>query len=74
LDLICGRIGEGRAEDEDDLVLGAAVPGKDVLQHAEQPHVGQPLADLLGKLPVDGVPRVLAELNMTAERPLKRRL
>jgi hypothetical protein len=74
VDLVRGRIGEGRAEDEDHLVLGTATPRKDVLQHAEQPHVGQPLTDLLEKLPVDGVPRVLAELDMTAERSLKRRL
>jgi hypothetical protein len=50
------------------------MPRKDVFQHAEQPHVGQPLADLLEKLPVNRVPCVLAELDMTAERPLKRRL
>jgi MFS family permease len=74
LDLVRRLVGEGRGEDEDHLVLGAAPPAEDVLQHAEQPHVGQHLADLLEKLTVDRVQRVLPELDVPAERPLERRL
>jgi hypothetical protein len=48
------------------------MPGEDVLQHAEPPYAGQPLADLLTELPVDRVHRVFAELDVAAERPLKR--
>jgi len=55
-------------------VFGAAVPRKDVLEHAEQPYLGQLLAELLTELPVDRVQGVLAELDVTAERPLERRL
>jgi MFS family permease len=72
LDLIGRLVGKSGAEDEHHLVLGAAPPGEDVLKHAEPPHSGQPLADLLAELPVDRVQRVLAELDVTAERPLKR--
>jgi hypothetical protein len=55
-------------------VLGAVLPGEDVLKHAEPPHVGHHLAELLTELPVDGVRRVLAELHVPAQRPLEPRL
>ena len=74
LDLVSGRIGKSRDEDEHHLVLGPAAPAEDVLQHAEQPNAGHFLADLLDKLPLDGVRRVLCELHVTAERPLEQRL
>ena len=74
LDLVGRRRGERGGEDEHHLVLGPAPPAEDVLQHAEQPHVGQLLADLLTELPADGVERILPELHVPAERPLERRL
>jgi hypothetical protein len=69
--LIGGLVSEGSGEDEDDLVLRGAAPLKDVLQHARQPHAGQRLPDLLPELTVHRVERVLAELDMAAERPVK---
>ena len=74
LDLISRLVQKSRGEDEHHLVLGPAPPAEDVLQHAEQPYVGHDLADLLEKLPVDGVHRVLPELHVAAQRPLEQRL
>ena len=74
LDLVSVRRGERGAEDEHDLMLDAALPAEDVLQHAEQPHVGQGLAQFLAELPVHGVERVLGELHVPAQRPLEQRV
>ncbi len=71
-DLVSRLVGQGGAEDEHDLVLGVTLPGEDVLQHAEQAHVGQPLPDLLAELTMQRVHCVLAELDMAAERTGKR--
>ena len=69
--LVRRLIGEGRREYEHDLVLGGTAPREDVLQHARQPHSGECLPDFLLELAVHRVPRVFAELDMTAERPVK---
>jgi hypothetical protein len=77
LDLVGVRRGERGAEDEHDLMLGPdprTLPAEDVLQHAEQPHVGQGLAQFLAELPVHGVERVLRELHVPAQRPLEQRV
>src|SRR5438270_558151 len=74
LDFVGRLVGKGRGEDEHHLVLGPVPPRKDVFQHAEPPHAGQFLADLLEKLPVNSVHRVLAELHVPAERPLEQRV
>src|SRR5208282_161687 len=60
-------------EDEHYFVLGPALPAEDVLQHAERSYVGHDLADLFEELPVDGVHRVLPELHVAPQRPLKQR-
>jgi len=66
--LLGSLISEGSGEDEDDLVLCGAALLKDVLQHARQPHFRERVPDLLLKLALHSVPRILAELGMTAER------
>src|SRR5215472_11909207 len=72
LGYLVGRlIREGSGEYEDDLVLCGAAPQEDVLQHARQPHFRQRLPDLLPELAAHRVPRVLAELDMTAKGPVK---
>jgi hypothetical protein len=52
-------------------VLRRALPLEDVLEHAKQPHAGEPLPDLLRELPVNRVDSAFAELDMAAERPVK---
>jgi MFS family permease len=74
LDLVGVGRGERGAEDEHDLMLGTALPAEDVLQHAEQPYVGQGLAQFLAELPVHGIERVLRELHVPAQRPLEQRV
>lgn len=64
-------ISEGRSKDKYDLVLCGAVPLENVLQHARPPHSRERLPDLFPELAVHSIQRVLAELHMTAERPLK---
>jgi site-specific DNA recombinase len=64
-------ISEGGGEDEHNLVLRGTAPLEYVLQHARQPHSREGLPDLLLKLAVHSIQRVLAELHVTAERPVK---
>lgn len=71
--LISSLVSEGSGEDEDDLVLGGSVPFKDVLQHSRWLHSREGLSDLLAELALHCVQCVLAEFDVTAERPVKQR-
>ena len=54
-------------------MLRGAAPLEDVFWHARPPHSRERLTDLLLKLAVHSIQRVLAKLHMTAERPVKQR-
>jgi tetratricopeptide (TPR) repeat protein len=69
--LVGSLASEGSGKDEDDLVLRAAAPLKDVLQHPRELDSSECLPDLFLEFAVNCVPGVLAELDMATERPVK---
>ena len=71
IDLVSSLVSERSGRDEDDLVLPAAAPLEMFSSTPASWTAVERLPDLLAEFAVDCVQGVLAELDMTAERPVK---